>query len=210
MRLVFLCIFVAAVSGCATTERPSECSELLASMKQRPDGATPPYEKIEEEIDRQVEHDPATAGMLCKGVLAELKGRVREEAAVPPRTIDHPEPGTPEWVVYQAIAAALVDDIEAGYQQVKPLLHSEITDSPAATDYYRNLVFEAFHRRAALYALDDVSGAFKLDYVTQSEPPDTDVRIFVVNEASDMPTPCRVKRDPKADGAWRLSSHCSL
>lgn len=129
---------------------------------------------------------------------------------LPATTVDNPEAGSPEEVIYKAIDAALVSDTDEGYKKVRPLLHSEITESRGAETHYRQNIFEAFHRKAYLYSLDDKSGAYKLDYTEDDEKPGEIIKIFVVNEKSDMPTPCRLKRDPKANNEWRISNQCSL
>ena len=129
---------------------------------------------------------------------------------LPAKTIDNPEQGSPEWVIYQAITAALMDKTDEGYKLVRPLLHSEIIDSIAAEQHYRTDVFEAFHRKAKLFSIDDKTGAYKLDYTKDDEKPGEIIKIFVVNEKSDMPTPCRLKRDPKQNNEWKISNQCSL
>lgn len=128
----------------------------------------------------------------------------------PARTIDNPDQGSPEWVIYKAIEAALVPDTDEGYKKVRPLLHSEITDNRAAEMHYRGEVFEAFHRKAYLFSIDDKTGAYRYDYDEDDEKPGEILKVFVVNEKSDMPTPCRLKRDPKHDNEWRISNQCSL
>jgi len=141
---------------------------------------------------------PALAG--CKAI----------SRMMPAKTIDNPEEGSPEWVIYKAIEAALVPDTDEGYKKIRPLLHSEVTDSVGAEKHYRTNMFEAFHRKATLFSIDDKTGAYKLDYDDDSEKPGEILKIYVVNEKSDMPTPCRLKRDPKANNAWRISNTCSL
>lgn len=128
----------------------------------------------------------------------------------PASTIDNPTEGSPEWVIYKAIEAALVEDTDEGYKKVRPLLHSEITDNRAAEMHYRGEVFEAFHRKAKLFSVDDKTGTYKYDYDEEEEKPGEIIKIFVVNEKSDMPTPCRLKRDAKHNNEWRISNQCSL
>ncbi len=113
-------------------------------------------------------------------------------------------------MIYKAIEAALVADTDEGYKKVRPLLHTEITSSPAAESHYRTNIFEAFHRKAYLFSIDDKSGAYKLDYDEDDEKPGQIVKIFVVNEKSDMPTPCRLKRDANQNNDWKISNQCSL
>lgn len=130
---------------------------------------------------------------------------------MPAKTIDAPEKGSPEWVIHEALRAALEKNTDDGYKIVRPLLHSEILDSVAAEQHYRTLIFEAFHRKADLFQVDGAApGTYKLDYSKDDEKPGEIIKIFVVNEKSDMPTPCRLKRDPKANNEWRISNQCSL
>lgn len=132
------------------------------------------------------------------------------QKCMPAKTIDAPEQGSPEWVIYTAIGAALMEKTDDGYKIVRPLLHSEILDSIAAEQHYRTNIFEAFHRKAKLFSSDDKTGTFKLDYTQDDEKPGEIIKVFVVNEKSDMPTPCRLKRDPKVNNEWKISNQCSL
>ncbi|MCC6619758.1 MAG: hypothetical protein IT385_00805 [Deltaproteobacteria bacterium] len=148
--------------------------------------------------------------LVALGIAPALVGCKAIERMLPAKTIDNPTEGSPEWVIFKAIEAALVADTNEGYKIVRPLLHSEVKDSPAAESHYRQNVFEAFHRKAYLFSIDDKTGAYKLDYDDDSEKPGEIIKIFVVNEKSDMPTPCRLKRDPKQNNDWKISSMCSL
>lgn len=129
---------------------------------------------------------------------------------MPASTIDNPTQGEPEWVIYQYIQAALMEDTDEGYKKIRPLLHSEILDSVAAESHFRQNIFEASHRKAAYFSIDDKTGAYKKDYDEDDEKPGQIIKIFVVNEKSDMPTPCRLKRDGKFNNEWRISNQCSL
>ena len=148
--------------------------------------------------------------LVALAVSTSLVGCKEISKLLPASTIDNPEQGSPEWVIYQAIEAALMPNTDEGYKKVRPLLHSEITDSVAAEQHYRTMVFETFHRKAYLFSLDDKTGAYKLDYSEDTEKPGEIIKIFVVNEKSDMPTPCRIKRDPKQNNEWKISHMCSL
>ncbi|MFO0747765.1 MAG: hypothetical protein U1F43_19185 [Myxococcota bacterium] len=143
-------------------------------------------------------------------LLGSMPGCKAISKMLPAKTIDNPEQGSPEWVIYKAIEAALVENTDEGYKKVRPLLHSEVKDSIAAEQNYRTNMFEAFHRKAKLFSIDDKTGAYKLDYSEDDEKPGEIIKIFVVNEKSDMPTPCRLKRDPKENNEWRISNQCSL
>jgi len=86
-------------------------------------------------------------------------------------------------------------------------MHSSQTDSQASESSWRTLNFAAFRRKVPLYLRDDTRPTYELAYAEEIRS--DQVKLFVVNEMSEMPTPCTVKRDPKADGAWRIQM-CSL
>ncbi|MFT7579338.1 MAG: hypothetical protein ACI9MR_001002 [Myxococcota bacterium] len=123
-------------------------------------------------------------------------------------TVENPAEETPEWVIEQAIVAAMQEDTDDGWKIIRPLLHSKITGSAGAESSFRTLNFESFHRKWKLYTVgDDSKPIFEID------KRDTDdrgnLRIFVLNEGSDMPTPCRLNKDPAQGGKWRIAM-CSL
>lgn len=124
---------------------------------------------------------------------------------LPASTIDNPTEGTPEWLVYKAIQAAQAPEIEDGWKILRPLLHSRVVEMRASEDDFINLKLPALHRKVRLFTEDDSKPAYKLKY-TEEDTPDKALRLFVINEGSDMPSPFRIERDPAANNEWRISN----
>ena len=119
--------------------------------------------------------------------------------------VQAPKAGSPEAVVQGLIAAAMYPSEEAGWEAVQPLLHSSIS-APAALKKYRQMNYATSRRKVALFTPDDTKPHFRV--VQQSKLSEDEIKLFVHNEQS-MPTPCTLKRDAQAEGAWRVYV-CSL
>jgi len=124
---------------------------------------------------------------------------------LPASTIDNPTEGSPEWLIYKTIEAAQVPDMEEGWKQLRPLLHSSLTHLRTSEDNFLNLNFAAFRRKVRLFTPDDSTPVYKLDY-TEEDQPDREHRVFIVNEGSEVPSPFRIARDPAADDEWRVKN----
>ena len=119
--------------------------------------------------------------------------------------VSAPIEGSPEAVIQGLIAAAMYPDEEAGWKVVRELLHSSIS-APHALKGYREMNYAASRRKVALFTPDDTKPHFRV--VKRTTPSDDKVKLFIHNEKS-MPTPCTLKRDADAQGAWRIYV-CSL
>lgn len=130
---------------------------------------------------------------------------------LPASTIDNPAEGTPEFLIYKTIEAGLAPDTEEGWKMLRPYLHSSLTELRTSEDNFLNLNFAAFRRKVRFFTAgkqgtpEDQSPVYKLDY-TEEDQPDREHRVFVVSEASDMPSPFRIARDPKANNEWRVKN----
>lgn len=140
-------------------------------------------------------------------VLAGGTGCKAIKRMLPATTIDNPTEGTPEWLVYKAIEAAQAPDTESGWKIIRPWLHSSLTELRTSEDNFLNLNFAAFRRKVRLFTPDDAKPAYKHDY-TDSDVgnEEKEIRVFVVNEASENPSPFRIARDPKANNEWRIKN----
>ena len=113
--------------------------------------------------------------------------------------------GSPEWVVQQVLISAMTADADAGWKIIEPLMHS-MHRTPNGMASYRSLNYPASRRKVHLFLEDDTKPHYR---VARVETKEADVmKIFVFNERS-MPTPCAVKKDTEAGGAWRIY-RCSL
>lgn len=124
---------------------------------------------------------------------------------MPASTIDNPSEGSPEWVVYRVIEAGQVADDEKSWQQVRPYLHSSVTALATSENNFLNLNWAAFRRKIRLFTPDDAKPVYKLDY-TQDDVDDKELRLFVVNEGSDQPSPFRVVRDGASNNEWKVKT----
>ncbi|MCB9728197.1 MAG: hypothetical protein H6744_09855 [Deltaproteobacteria bacterium] len=122
-------------------------------------------------------------------------------------TITQAEPGTPEWPVQQIIMGAMNPNEEAGWEQYRGAMHSSEIESRGAETMLRQLNYPKTRRLVPLYLADDTVPVFEVCY--EETLADGVLNVFVKNEKSETPTPCRLKRDPKANGAWRAYL-CSL
>ena len=119
--------------------------------------------------------------------------------------ITAPAEGSPEAVIRLLIEAAMNPDEAAGWETTKALLHSSMQTARALKSY-REMNFPASRRKVALFTPDDTKPDFRIARTTHPAP--DKIKIFVHNEKS-MPTPCILRKDPEAGGAWRVHV-CSL
>lgn len=124
---------------------------------------------------------------------------------LPAKTIDAPSEGSPEWVVHKFIEGSQKPDTMDAWNAVRPLLHSSVVELRTSEDNFLNMNFAAFRRKVRLFTPDDAKADYKLDY-TNEDVPDKEHRIFVVNEASDQPSPFRLARDPNNNNEWRVKT----
>ncbi len=122
-------------------------------------------------------------------------------------TIDAPEAGTPEAVLYDALVAAIEPDEAKGWKAFRGLLHSEQLSSAISEKTWRTMNYSTLRRKARLYLEDDGKPAYKLAYTEDVAP--SSLKLFIFNEKSEVPTPCTLKPDVTQNNAWRISL-CSL
>jgi len=116
-----------------------------------------------------------------------------------------PAEDSPEAVIMKAIQAAMNPDEAKGWEDFSKLLHSS-QQLPNSLTSWRAFNFKAFRRKVHLYLADDTKPDYVIDRVDRPTP--DRIKIFVHNERS-MPTPCQLRKDPEARGAWRIEI-CSL
>jgi hypothetical protein len=131
---------------------------------------------------------------------------------LPAKLIENPSEGTPEFLVTKALEAASKPDVESGWEVIRPYLHSYVTDLATSENNFMNLNFKALMRKAYVYTKDEnnspycaSAACYKLDYVKDATP-DREIEVFVKNAKSDMPSPFRIARDPKANNEWRIKN----
>ncbi len=131
---------------------------------------------------------------------------------LPAKTIENPTAGTPEFLVMKGLEAASKTDVEEGWEMIHPFLHSYITELSTSENNFLNLNFKALMRKVQFYTKDEKGAAhcstgfcYKLDYIKE-ERPDQEIQVFIKNAKSDMPSPFRIARDPKANNEWRIKN----
>jgi hypothetical protein len=122
---------------------------------------------------------------------------------LPAKTIDNPEPGTREWLVLKGLEAAKESDTDKGWKMLRPLLHTQVVEMTSSESNFRNLNFEALHRKVHLFLPEDGTMSYKLDRESEDQE-DLEWRLFIVTRGSDMPSPFRIRRDAKYGNEWRI------
>jgi hypothetical protein len=119
--------------------------------------------------------------------------------------VTNPDPGTPEKLIQEVFKAARMADESDAWQAFAFLLHSREVSSPAAMNEWQTIRFPALQRKSGYLLLDKSSLSYKL-IDKQGEGPE--MRVFVANSQSDMPTPCTLRQDPTQGNAWRVFNAC--
>ena len=122
-------------------------------------------------------------------------------------TVESPEAGSPEAVIFDALTAALEPDEAKGWKAFRELLHSDQLVSGISEKTWRTMNFSALRRKSRLYLEDDSLPTYKLAYTEDIAP--AGLKLFIYNEKSEVPTPCTVNPDPNHANAGRISI-CSL
>ncbi len=163
----------------------------------------------------------ALTGLIALLFLTAAPGCKKIRRMLPATTVDAPEAGSPEAVVREALDAAMEPDEATGWSKFKGLLHSEQL-GPASLHSWRSLNFQSLRRKWPLYVYDDkgepcsttkhcnanTPPVFKESYTESAR--EGEEKIFVENQGNpDNPTPCKLKRDPKANNEWKIYI-CSL
>lgn len=120
-------------------------------------------------------------------------------------TITNPDPGTPEKTIQDVLKAARAADEGEGWQVFSSLLHSQETSSPSAMNEWQTMRFPTIRRKVDYLLLDKSALIYKL---MDAREDGKDMKIFVANSRSDMPTPCTLRRDPEQGNAWRVFNSC--
>jgi len=119
--------------------------------------------------------------------------------------IANPPPGSPEKVIQEVLKSALQDDPEVGWEAFSVLLHSEELESPAALNDWRTMRFPAIRKKASYLVIDKASATYILMQKKEEGP---SLILYVKNSQSDMPTPCKLRKDPQNGNAWRVFNAC--
>ena len=119
--------------------------------------------------------------------------------------VENPEPGTPEAVMQKVLKALSIKDENRSWQAFLKLLHSK-EKQPGYISSWKRMKFPPLRRKVHYYILDPSKYSYKL----KAKRPGLEgtIKLYLYNPNTDVPTPCKFKRDPKAGGAWRVYSSC--
>ncbi len=121
-------------------------------------------------------------------------------------TVTNPDPESPEGIIQRVIKSGMNEDAEAGWKEFRAILHSNQHGRGSLSSWKANN-YQTLRRKVHLYTENDAVPTFEIAFI---EEVGTDgLKVQVINEMSDMPTPCKVRLDPKQGGAWRVEI-CSL
>lgn len=121
-------------------------------------------------------------------------------------TVEDPAENTPERVVQDVLRAGVEKDLETGWKMFAKLLHSE-QRTTGSLQQWKAFKYSSLRKKVELYIKDREKMSYAIERV--DDEPDGSVTIFITNSKSDMPTPCTVLRDEKANNEWRVK-RCSL
>ena len=119
--------------------------------------------------------------------------------------VENPEPGSPEYVMQRVLRAAAIKDPEKSWAAFYPWLHSRERE-PGAIRTWREMKFPAIRRKVRYYIRDPHTFSYKLKRIKKGL--EGTLYLYIYNPNTDVPTPCKFKKDPKANGAWRVFSSC--
>ena len=158
----------------------------------------------------------ALAGLLVSSALVFTSCQACKKKLGITTTIENPEKGTPEYVIYKVIEAAIKakTDEQAGWKLYKKQLHpNEVKAGLAAVKTWRQFRLTTLTRKVHLFTkaedngknVKDSSPVYETAYKEVSEN-EQRVKVFVVNEGNpEQPTPCKLERT--ADG-WGVVDTC--
>lgn len=120
-------------------------------------------------------------------------------------TVENPEPGTPEDVMQKVLRALTVRDKSASWTRFLGLLHSH-EHQTGFINTWKKLKFRHMRKVAKYFILDPAKYSFKVKRV--QEGLEGTLILYLENPNTDVPTPCKFKRDPDHGNAWRVYSSC--
>ena len=126
--------------------------------------------------------------------------------------VSDPDADTPEGLVHAVMKAAMLDDEEKGFGKMKKLFHHKITSSKGDMKNWKQLYWPKNTRkkvRKGLFFEDDDEVVWQFAYMEGEGTATVPLKYYVYNEGNpDLPTPCTMARDSKANDEWRVSGQC--
>ncbi len=120
-------------------------------------------------------------------------------------TVENPKPGTPEAVMQQVLKVLTIRDPQRSWSSFLPLLHSH-EHGTGYINTWKRMKFDHMRKVVRYYILDPSKMSFKVKRVRKGLE-DTLI-LYLASKMTDIPTPCKFKRDPNHGNAWRVYSSC--
>jgi len=114
-----------------------------------------------------------------------------------------PPADAPPRDILSAIFRFAFEDAEVGNPLMIGLMHSEIVSAPRSAEHLRSFNFPKLRRGLDKY-LDGTDPDSCIIVRADEDEARQSVKVFVHRMGGGMPAPVRMKRDPKADDAWRI------
>jgi hypothetical protein len=143
------------------------------------------------------------------------------------RTVDNPDDDSPEWVVQQVIAAALSADgaykcqkfrgnkwnpkkgpdrkFNQAWKEFSQYLHSHERNS-ASLNTWKCMKFPALIKKVKCFVKDPEGPSYVVRETREIS--EDEIHLMVKCKTTEMPTPCKLYRDPKDDDEWRIRFAC--
>ena len=120
-------------------------------------------------------------------------------------TVENPDPDSPEAVMQNVLKALTIRDPQKSWSRFLPLLHTH-EHGGGYINTWRKMKFKHMRNVVNYYILDPSTYSFKVKRV-QEGLEDTLI-LYIASKKTDIPTPCKFKRDPHNGNAWRVYSSC--
>ena len=120
-------------------------------------------------------------------------------------TVENPEPGTPEALMQNVLKVLTIKNPQKSWSKFLRLLHSHEREG-GFINTWKKLKFAHMRKVARYYILDSSSYSFKIKRIREGLG-DTFV-LYLYSPQTEVPTPCKFKRDPKNGNEWRVYSSC--
>ena len=117
--------------------------------------------------------------------------------------ITQTEKGTYEWAIQRLLAAALMEDKGESWAAARRVFHSSELVNAARIKSYETMNWPALRRKVQFLVGNVKSKNPSYTIMNDEKVTSTERRVFIKN-ANSSPTPVRVRKDPAADGQWRI------
>ena len=105
----------------------------------------------------------------------------------------------------QVLKALTIRDVQRSWSRFLPLLHSH-EHGTGFINTWRTMKFKHMRKVVRYYILDPSKYSFKVKRVRKGLE-DTLI-LYLASPKTDIPTPCKFRRDPAHGNAWRVYSSC--